>query len=688
MEGESVIKVRVHHLSVKWNFFLFLCISIMLSGSVLATQISNLNTEKVRYAVSRQETTDRIAQNLQEEMSRLIQTGYSLFSSMWYEHLVNPGKIYQDDFSILRRLEISQNIADRVNSFEYINDILVIIPSYDQVISKSNWYSLESYYQIIRSIRIQSNNNVTSDEIDILSVKDNIYPLMLNDPMARYCKAKICILLDLTAYKKHCISMLSDGICGVSLFFSQDEIFSSGNIDDDYLVYEKSFLKFPGICFRCAFPRFENVYMNEKIKMIFLTQSILLFVSFAASNVLSKRFIKPIDRLLGHFSETKKMIKINEAFELIESYMKSLSTTNDMLKFENSQLSRSARAICESMHDEIMLNMVTSTDYNFQNKFLKNILPWIDEGLTFFMFTCICDGKEEQIEEIVACIDCTHHEHFHIFGLERCDIFWFKNAAQANEYVVKLKQKMQEPVLNGYSCVCSSVLSDLHDMRREYLALKNEMNKMAEISNELPVLVQFELLRLMREDKREDCRKMVDDLRWKYDPQTLMRFALRVAQEYNVDGNEAFEFFKKNQAEKRIDSCWNAVSNFLNDICRGITRTKRRGIEELAQTVKKIVDANFTNYEISRKLIANQLQVDGTIISKAFKAEFAIGFSDYLIEKRIEKACELLTTTDMPLATVAERVGYQNYLSFKRAFARVRGVMPREYRELYRNAED
>ena len=194
MEGESVIKVRVHHL--KWNFFLFLCISIMLSGSVLATQISNLNTEKVRYAVSRQETTDRIAQNLQEEMSRLIQTGYSLFSSMWYEHLVNPGKIYQDDFSILRRLEISQNIADRVNSFEYINDILVIIPSYDQVISKSNWYSLESYYQIIRSIRIQSNNNVTSDEIDILSVKDNIYPLMLNDPMARYCKAKICILLD------------------------------------------------------------------------------------------------------------------------------------------------------------------------------------------------------------------------------------------------------------------------------------------------------------------------------------------------------------------------------------------------------------------------------------------------------------------------------------------------------------
>lgn len=47
-----------------------------------------------------------------------------------------------------------------------------------------------------------------------------------------------------------------------------------------------------------------------------------------------------------------------------------------------------------------------------------------------------------------------------------------------------------------------------------------------------------------------------------------------------------------------------------------------------------------------------------------------------------------MTTTDMPLATVAERVGYQNYLSFKRAFARVRGVMPREYRELYRNAED
>lgn len=58
-----------------------------------------------------------------------------------------------------------------------------------------------------------------------------------------------------------------------------------------------------------------------------------------------------------------------------------------------------------------------------------------------------------------------------------------------------------------------------------------------------------------------------------------------------------------------------------------------------------------------------------------------INFYDYLCRIRMEKAKEYLRTMDAPIAEVARRVGYENELSFKRAFVRYEGIKPREYRQ-------
>ena len=50
----------------------------------------------------------------------------------------------------------------------------------------------------------------------------------------------------------------------------------------------------------------------------------------------------------------------------------------------------------------------------------------------------------------------------------------------------------------------------------------------------------------------------------------------------------------------------------------------------------------------------------------------------------MEKAKEYLRVSEAPIAEVSRQVGYENELSFKRAFIRYEGIRPREYRQQQR----
>jgi AraC-like DNA-binding protein len=52
----------------------------------------------------------------------------------------------------------------------------------------------------------------------------------------------------------------------------------------------------------------------------------------------------------------------------------------------------------------------------------------------------------------------------------------------------------------------------------------------------------------------------------------------------------------------------------------------------------------------------------------------------HLAFMRIQRAKQILETTDEKLESVAQGVGYENGLAFSRAFKRVVGISPSEYR--------
>ena len=68
-------------------------------------------------------------------------------------------------------------------------------------------------------------------------------------------------------------------------------------------------------------------------------------------------------------------------------------------------------------------------------------------------------------------------------------------------------------------------------------------------------------------------------------------------------------------------------------------------------------------------------------ISRCFKEETGYTIQKYIQKIRIEKSCELLLGTDMPVQQIAHEVGYEDTKFYHQLFRRELHMSPREYRK-------
>lgn len=68
-------------------------------------------------------------------------------------------------------------------------------------------------------------------------------------------------------------------------------------------------------------------------------------------------------------------------------------------------------------------------------------------------------------------------------------------------------------------------------------------------------------------------------------------------------------------------------------------------------------------------------------ISRCFKAETGYTVQKYIQKIRIEKSCELLLGTDLPIQQIAHAVGYEDTKFYHQLFRRMLYMSPREYRK-------
>jgi AraC-like DNA-binding protein len=77
---------------------------------------------------------------------------------------------------------------------------------------------------------------------------------------------------------------------------------------------------------------------------------------------------------------------------------------------------------------------------------------------------------------------------------------------------------------------------------------------------------------------------------------------------------------------------------------------------------------------------AGEASMSRSGFARRFKELLETGFFDYLTRLRMREARQLLSATNLPVADIGERVGYQSDLSFVKAFKKMHGVTPRAFR--------
>ncbi len=92
------------------------------------------------------------------------------------------------------------------------------------------------------------------------------------------------------------------------------------------------------------------------------------------------------------------------------------------------------------------------------------------------------------------------------------------------------------------------------------------------------------------------------------------------------------------------------------------------------------IDSHYTDEDLSLNVVAGACEVSSNYLSAMFSQEMKITFVEYVTNKRMNRAKQLLKTTENKSGEIASLVGYKDSHYFSSLFKKTQGMTPREYR--------
>ena len=129
------------------------------------------------------------------------------------------------------------------------------------------------------------------------------------------------------------------------------------------------------------------------------------------------------------------------------------------------------------------------------------------------------------------------------------------------------------------------------------------------------------------------------------------------------------------------------LASLLVEIARLNRRSEEERVEEekgkLTNMITRVQDFVSYHYmeDIKVKDLAQSCHISETHFRRVFTSYMKMSPLEYINTVRINTACELLETTDAPVADVAHKCGFTTNSTFNRNFKHLMGVTPLEWRK-------
>lgn len=123
------------------------------------------------------------------------------------------------------------------------------------------------------------------------------------------------------------------------------------------------------------------------------------------------------------------------------------------------------------------------------------------------------------------------------------------------------------------------------------------------------------------------------------------------------------------------------LKKICENLCQNISQKKNDQRGKLINNIMSYINLNYKDPNLGLAKISTEFGISEGYVSAMFKDQAGINFTDFVENIRIEKACRLLRDTDDTITMISEIVGYNSVQSFRRAFKRVKGMQPKEFRK-------
>lgn len=158
---------------------------------------------------------------------------------------------------------------------------------------------------------------------------------------------------------------------------------------------------------------------------------------------------------------------------------------------------------------------------------------------------------------------------------------------------------------------------------------------------------------------------------------------IRVTQELGFDENDS-DIFDGINFDDPIDIFYNSFSEKVLKLCSTSGNADTGEKYHLSDKIIEYIQSQMDDPGFSMNDACERFNISRYYLNKFIQEKTGKNFSSYLEYLRMETALKLLNETDLPIHIIAEKVGYLNDKTFRRAFKRNFGFPPGNLRIKYR----
>lgn len=684
------------------------------------------NMERARAAEQQRALqAEKISTQLDDMWKSAGSVGELLNNASWVEKYKSDTDVFDADFDLISRQEISQTLQNVCLSNTVVQEIGVIYPRKDTVITPQGWFDLQEYQTYLQRSRLVETEDFLDNVLgmtggfsklyaeDFAETTPNTLVYVSQLDILDSPRAIAVIYLDKSVIARQLQQISGAQVCAVRIANAAGDTrmqLTLAEPDPDDVVTMQ-------VASRNMLLNYEISFENQRMPFMqgaggYLLISGVAVLSMLLAYALAKMQYSPVNRLMRMLTAKTGVNSQSGDMDTIAFCIDNLFADNESLKkmvtsYQQTLNRQQVVQLLRGYFNEDVARLMQGSDNLFTENFVYAVL----------VLQRVKDNREspdEQAQENARYIVILQHiveklcqEQNHCELVEQVDgntavIIEFpampdRDALMAiaeTVHAALAEQDIESRAFVGRPCRGLAGISTSYQAAVETMQTDTGHHTVVYAQPQMeyyyPIEWESRLMTAVQDGNIIQVRSILHHLyeenrRLNLSAPLVSRISLLLTEDLHRTAvsmdlaPELLAEFREPHPAQRLETAFATAEKTAEIICAEAARRKESAADNVSRSLVEYVNTHIFDPELSLKQLGDEFSVSTASVSRIFKKSAGENFYHYITQKRIARAKELLLIQGYCPAQIAEAVGYDSEYSFKRAFVRTVGMAPRDY---------